>query len=1019
MALSSLNIRLILNDKEFQSGLKRAQKRLKKFSRQMDRAGQNMTRNFTAPIAALGVVSVKVFADFEQQMANVKAVSGATNKEFGELEETAKRLGRTTKFTASQVAGLELNYSKLGFSADEINVIAESTLQLAQATGEDLAASATVAGATLRGFGMDATEMQVVVDVMAKSFSSSALDLQKFKISMAKVAPVAKNAGLSIQETTAMTSILADRGIEASTVGTSMRNIFLSIAEKGITLKEALDKIKNSSNQNATAMAMFGREGATAAIMLANNQAETAKLTETYFGAAGAAKKMAGIMDDTLMGSLHQLRSALEGAGIEIGEVLKPLIEKLIEKIKKLAAWFTGLSDGTQKTILVIVGLVAAIGPLLIVIGKMATGVSALIGVVKKLDTAFLTNPYLLAAAALITLSIAVYKVVKSKKELNVNVGEFTKKLGEEKFALDDAFDALKNTKIGTDERSDAIKKVNEKYGEYLPNLLSEKSTLQEINIAQDAANKSLMRKTAIMQKQNEIQEANIELLDETSDFAEELSKQVKKVAGTKVAGKVVKEFLELNKTTGDATQAFKMLKDKLGDYDIKAKHVEKVSRKVNKELIDLSDAQEKHGKTIKDVNLFYDAQINKSEGFSDAQKKEIEQLENKIEARKKSRKDYEKGEKLYKLSTGVIEKLTNQLEKLKLEAYNLQGASIEKLLTLEKSREKWLVKAAKAEIKRREKLKKGEEEDGDGAGDGIEDKILAYDALKNKLSDIKTEIENLVAAGSPIPDKLIADAKEASEELEKVEKAIADINERIEGGGPEIVTATAKGITTGEDADSEDKGIGFKGKETDFGIGPQRATDVFKEAYEEYLKKLAKAEAATEAFTESIKELISTALNDAFVTIGESIGNLISGKGGFGAALLTMIADFAAQLGKLIIGVGVAKLAFIENLKNLSPASAPIMIAAGVALVAAATFVRNKISKGMDAFAAGGFSTGGLAMVGERGPELVNLPAGAHVNTATRSKMMMDNGGELTTRIAGRDLEIILNRTKAQSARR
>ena len=145
--------------------------------------------------------AVRVGAEFEQSMANVKAISGATGQAFQNLEEDAKRLGASTRFTASQVADLQLEYSKLGFTSDEIVNATESTLALASATGETLASSAMVAGATLKGFRLDAIETGRVTDVMAQSFSSSALDLEKFRESMKLVAPVAEAVGFSVEET--------------------------------------------------------------------------------------------------------------------------------------------------------------------------------------------------------------------------------------------------------------------------------------------------------------------------------------------------------------------------------------------------------------------------------------------------------------------------------------------------------------------------------------------------------------------------------------------------------------------------------------------------------------------------------------------------------------------------------------------------------------------------------------------------------------------------------------------------
>ncbi len=135
--------------------------------------------------------AVGTFKSFEFEMAKVKSISGATDEEFAKLRSSAEELGRSTFFTATQVAELQINFSKLGFTATETLQAQEAALLTATATGEDLARTATVIGSTLRGFGLPATEAARAADVMAASFTSSALTLEKYQTSMTKVAPIA------------------------------------------------------------------------------------------------------------------------------------------------------------------------------------------------------------------------------------------------------------------------------------------------------------------------------------------------------------------------------------------------------------------------------------------------------------------------------------------------------------------------------------------------------------------------------------------------------------------------------------------------------------------------------------------------------------------------------------------------------------------------------------------------------------------------------------------------------------
>ncbi|GAG65385.1 unnamed protein product, partial [marine sediment metagenome] len=186
---------------------------------------------FTAAMAYRGLKGfLGTGIDFETQMLKVKAVSKATESEFANLMKTARYLGRTTTFTASQVASLELSLSKLGFTSRETVAATAGILKMAQATQSDLGEAAVVAGATLRAFNMDARESGKVADIMAASFTSSALDMDKFRESMKYISPIAASVGVSIEEATAAIALLADRGIHGSMAGTAMRMMLLKLA---------------------------------------------------------------------------------------------------------------------------------------------------------------------------------------------------------------------------------------------------------------------------------------------------------------------------------------------------------------------------------------------------------------------------------------------------------------------------------------------------------------------------------------------------------------------------------------------------------------------------------------------------------------------------------------------------------------------------------------------------------------------------------------------------------------------
>jgi len=184
--------------------------------------------------------------DFGQANANLASILGTTRGNIRELTEDAKRLGSISAFTASQITSLQVELAKLGFSRKEILQSTEAIQSLAQATGTDLAQSAMQVGATLRAFNLDASEAGRVVDVLALSTSKSALDMTKLATALPIVSSTAKVAGVSIERTTALLGVLADRGLDASTSGTSLRNIFLELSKQGLTWDEAMGQINDS-----------------------------------------------------------------------------------------------------------------------------------------------------------------------------------------------------------------------------------------------------------------------------------------------------------------------------------------------------------------------------------------------------------------------------------------------------------------------------------------------------------------------------------------------------------------------------------------------------------------------------------------------------------------------------------------------------------------------------------------------------------------------------------------------------
>ena len=279
-------------------------------------------------VVALGagmLSAIKVGAKFSKSLSTLKAISAATNEEMAVLSDQAKELGSTTAFTASQVVELQTEFAKLGFSVKEISEATPSVLDLAASLDVDLASAAMLAGSLVKSFGLETSDTQMVVDLLAKTASSSAQDFGTIVESFKVAAPAARALGVSIQETSALLGALANNGLKGSVAGTGLSKTFIELKKKGLTLEEGLAQVRNSSDSLGTALDLVGVVGSKSLLTLANSGEDIEKLSKDLEnvegGALGAAKAMAEIKLDNLAGDTTKLSSAWEGfiLGIEDG----------------------------------------------------------------------------------------------------------------------------------------------------------------------------------------------------------------------------------------------------------------------------------------------------------------------------------------------------------------------------------------------------------------------------------------------------------------------------------------------------------------------------------------------------------------------------------------------------------------------------------------------------------------------------------------------------------------------------
>lgn len=354
MALN-LQARITLTDK-FSRPMRNATKqmqRAQKVSNSLTRNVAKLSGAITALAggASLAIVSrnvVQMGMAFDTSMSRVQAVTQATGDQLRILEDTAKRMGETTVFTAGQAADAMSYLGMAGFNTAQIIGSIEGVMDLAAAGQLNLARAADIASNVMSGFNKSAEDMGHISDVLAKAAASANTNVEQMGYAMSYVAPIANGLGISMEETAAAIGILSNAGIQGTRAGTALRGIFgqLSVVtgmtadkleELGLSaadvnpnvhsLAEIVETLKNAGATAADAMQLVGQEaGPALAAMLTAGDDQIRKMTESFVNADGAAKEMAETMTDNLGGSFAEMRSAAEGFGLRIyNKIEQPL----------------------------------------------------------------------------------------------------------------------------------------------------------------------------------------------------------------------------------------------------------------------------------------------------------------------------------------------------------------------------------------------------------------------------------------------------------------------------------------------------------------------------------------------------------------------------------------------------------------------------------------------------------------------------------------------------------------------
>lgn len=312
---TKLLVQISANSAQFVAGLNQANKSMGVMQKTLVSLKNTLVGTFGAYAFINGITeAVNKLAEFDKAMTQVSVItgSGKTTEDFKRLEQSALKLGSTTQYTAKQVAELQLEFGRLGFSTREILQTTSATVDLATATGEGLARSAEIAGSTLRAFNLDASEMGRVTNTIANSLNYSALTLDSFADGIKYVAPVAASLNISIEETAAMLSVLADAGIKGTMAGTSLRRIFTMLTDDGKPLQDRLKALSEAGITLAQANDEVGLYAQTSLLILTEYLPKVEALNAAFIKNREAADEMARGMEDNLGTAITKVGTAYD-----------------------------------------------------------------------------------------------------------------------------------------------------------------------------------------------------------------------------------------------------------------------------------------------------------------------------------------------------------------------------------------------------------------------------------------------------------------------------------------------------------------------------------------------------------------------------------------------------------------------------------------------------------------------------------------------------------------------------------
>ncbi len=488
---------------------------MKEFGQNVTAAGEKLLP-VTAAITGLATAAVKTSADFDSSMSKVSAISGATGDDLEKLRDKAREMGETTQYSASDAADAMTYMAMAGWDTADMLSGLDGVMYLAAASGEDLATTSDIVTDALTAFGLSAEDSGHFADVLAAASSNANTNVSMMGETFKYCAPIAGSLGFTVEDTAEAIGLMANAGIKSSQAGTSLRTIMTNLtgtlkisgaaigdveiatteadgsmrdlSEILADCREAFDGLSESEKSQA-AETLVGKNAMSGFLALMNSgEGDINKLSSAIANCDGVSQSMAETMQDNLNGQITVLMSQLQELAISFGELLMPTIRNIVSAIQDLVDWLNQMDESQQQVIITVAAVAAALGPLLIIIGQITTGIGALMTAAPALGAAFaaIASPaggIVLATAALAALTLAIIDT----NDASVDYREEAARLTDAELENRDAVESLRESYDGLQSaRRDTVSSINseteheQELWEELQNIVDENGRVQE-----------------------------------------------------------------------------------------------------------------------------------------------------------------------------------------------------------------------------------------------------------------------------------------------------------------------------------------------------------------------------------------------------------------------------------------------------------------------------------------------------------------------------------------------------------